>query len=138
MPLPSTTVIHPRWSEHHQPTATGTMTAECIITTPASTGTTAADGVYTPGAASTIYTGVCRVITLPRLQGITAVGAEQETHRRFQVSITADAPDIPIGALVGLTVATDPRLVGKKLRVTEVAYESEHWQRDLMCDEREA
>lgn len=138
MPLPTTRVIHPRWSEHHRPTATGTQTAECIITSRTGTGTTAPDGAYTPAAATTIYTGVCRLNALPRIEPPRAVGGAQETHHRYRVAITYDAADIPIGASVHITMATDARLIGREFRVTSVAYGSEQWERVLTCDEREA
>lgn len=139
MPLSGSHVIHPRWSEHHRPTATSAMTAECIITRATGPGTTAPDGTYTAAARTTIYTGVCRVVARPVInEGVKVAGETQETHRHYQVSIRHDTPEILIDDLVEVTVAVDAGLAGKKLRVVDVAYGSEQWQRDLLCDEREA
>jgi hypothetical protein len=130
-------VFHPRWSEHHRPTATASMDAECIITRQTS-GTTGPDGTFTPGAATPIYTGVCRIVPVTRPGRVAVVGEAQETHRHFQVAVRYDVPAILIDDLIDVTVAVDPLLVGKKLRVLEVSYGSEQWQRNLLCDEREA
>jgi hypothetical protein len=114
------------------------MDAECIITRPTSTGTTAGDGTYTPGSRTTIYTGVCRIVAITRPARIAVVGEAQETHRHFQVAVRFDAPAILIDDLVEVTVSVDPLMGGKKFRVLEVTYGSEQWQRNLLCDEREA
>lgn len=140
MPLagPGSRVIPPRWSEHHQATATATMTGECVITRQSDDGTTNDDGTWTPGPSTTIYTGPCRVIARTTDERIKVVGEEQETYRRYQVSIRHDAPDIVVGDLVNVTLAVDPGLVGKQFRVADIVYGTEQWQRDLICDEREA
>lgn len=114
------------------------MDAECIITRPAGTGTTAADGRYTPAVGTTIYTGVCRIVPITRPARVDVVGEAQETHRHFRVAVRYDVPEIRVDDLVDVTVSVDPQLTGRKLRVLEVAYGSEQWQRDLLCDEREA
>lgn len=131
-------VIDPRWNTFHRPTATATMDAECIITRPSGTGTTDADGTYTPSPGTPIYTGVCRVVTMIRTDAVQISGEAQETHRRLQVGIRYDAPEIRPGDLVDITMTADPQLLGRKLRVLEVAFGSEQWQRNLICDEREA
>lgn len=137
MPLIGAQIFHPRWNDHHRPTATASMDAACIITRPAGTGTTGTDGTFTPDPGTAIYTGVCRVVPLAQEQ-IALVGETQETHRRYQVGIRYDAPEILLGDLVDITMSGDAGLVAKKLRVTDVAYASEQWQRDMICDEREA
>lgn len=131
-------VIDPRWNDFHRPTATASMDAACIITRPTGTGTTDDDGTYTPSQGTTIYTGVCRVVTMVRTDAVQVAGEAQETHRRLQVGIRYDAPEIRIGDLVDITMTADPQLLGRKLRVLEIAYGSEQWQRNLICDEREA
>lgn len=137
MPLPGTKILHPRWSEHHRPTATASMDAECIITRPTGTGTTDSAGTYTPATGTPIYTGVCRVVPMTRPPRVAVVGENQETHRHYQVGVRFDAPEILIDDLVAITVSADPRLGGKKLRVVDITYSSEQWQRNLICDERE-
>lgn len=137
MPLAGSHVIHPRWSEHHRPTATGTMTGECIVTRQATAGTTDAGGRFTSGSATTIYTGVCRVTPLIRPARVEVVGEAQETHRHYQVAVRYDTPEVQIGDLVDITIAVDAGLAGRKLRVIDVTYGTEQWQRDLLCDELE-
>jgi len=130
-------IFHPAWSAFHRPAATASMTAECIITRQISPGTTATDGTWTPGTTTTIYTGVCRVVALPTNERIRVAGEAQETHRRYQVGVRYDCTTLLIDDLVDITVAVDAGLVAKKLRVTDIAYGSEQWQRNLVCDERE-
>lgn len=140
MPLagPGSRVIPPRWSEHHRPTATATMTGECVITRTTGGGTTDDDGTWTPAQPTTIYAGPCRFTALPQDEHIADVGAAQETRRRYQVSVRYDAPEIAIGDIVTMTLAADPGLVGQEVRVVDITYGSEQWQRDLICTEREA
>lgn len=137
MPLPNTRVISSRWSEHHRPTATGTMTATCEITRRGTGGTTDADGTYTPGGPSTLYTGPCRVQALASRQEVVVVGEAQETEHRYLVTIEFDAAEVRIGDLVKVTAAKDAGLVGRQLRVSDMAHGSEVWERDLFCKELE-
>jgi hypothetical protein len=65
------------------------------------------------------------------------VGEAQETRHRYQVSLLWDAAQVEIGDLVSVTGSVDLALAGKRLRVTDVQYGSEQWQRDLMCDQLE-
>ncbi|MGH3375987.1 MAG: DUF6093 family protein [Actinoallomurus sp.] len=132
-------IFHPHWNDHHRPTATAAMDAECIISRATGTGTTAADGTYTPAARTTIYTGVCRVVAPPLInEGIKVAGEAQETHRHYQVGVRYDCPELLINDLIELTVAVDAGLAGKKFRVVDLLYGSEQWQRNVLCDEREA
>jgi hypothetical protein len=137
MPLGGSHVIHPHWSAHHRPTATSTMTSECVITRRSPSGTTDDDGKWTPAAPSDIYSGTCRVQVLTTNERVLVVGETQNTRRRYQVSIEWDAAEISIDDLVCITKAKDPRLAGKQLRVADIAYGSEQWERDLVCMEME-
>lgn len=137
MPFPGTRVIHPDWSQHHRPTATGTLTAECTVTRKGGGGTTDPDGTWNPDPATTLYTGPCRVLALPTNERLMVIGDTQETLRRYQVSLRHDVDDVGIGDLVHITAAKDQGLVGKQLRVVDISYGSEEWQRDLIADELE-
>lgn len=131
-------VVHPRWSERHRPVATSTLTAECEVTRRGGAGTTDTVGVFTPPAATVVYTGPCRVLALTsRSARPVVVGEAQETRHRYQVSLLWDAAQVEIGDLVAVTGSVDPGLVGKPLRVTDIQYGSEQWQRDLLCDQLE-
>jgi hypothetical protein len=138
MPLTGSSVFHPRWNDYHRPTATASMDAECIITRPTSTGTTAPNGTYTPGSRTTIYTGVCRIVAPPLInEGIRLAGEAQETHRHYQVGVRYDCPELAIDDLIEVTVAADTGLIGKQFRIVDITYGSEQWQRNVLCDERE-
>lgn len=130
-------VIHPRWSEHHRPTATGTMTADCVMTREGTGGTTGPDGTWTPAPTTTLYTGPCRIVALPTTERIEVVGDAQETTRRYQVSVEYDVAEVAIRDLVRITAAKDAHLVGKQFRVIDIRYGSEQWQRDLIAEEVE-
>jgi hypothetical protein len=137
MPLPTSRVIDPRWSGHHRPTAAATMTAECVITRPTGGGTTGPGGIWTPPAAATLYTGACRVQALATNERLLPRGDTTETHRRYLVAVAWDTADPAIGDLIAITASVDPHLTGKKLRVIDIRYGAEQWQRDLICDEME-
>jgi len=137
MPLPGTRVIPPGWSDHHRPTATATMTATCTITRPSGPGATDGNGDYTPATPDTIYTGLCRVTPRTTDERLLLAGENQVTARRYAVAITHDAPEILVGDSVNVTTAVDPGLVGLSLRVLDVRYASEQWQRDLYTEEIE-
>jgi len=138
MPLPGTGLFDPGWSEFHRPTATTAMTAECVITRRGAGGTTAADGTFTPAAATTVYAGPARLVALWTNERLLARGETQETHRRYQVSIRHDAAEVKLGDIVAVTAAVDAGLVVRRLRVIDIRYGSEQWQRDFICDELEA
>lgn len=135
MPLPTGRVIHPAWSQHHRPTATGTMTATCTITGAGGDGTTDPDGNWTPGTGDTLYEGPCRLQALTTNERIEVAGDTQTTMRRYLVSISYDADRIENGATITITTAVDAEAVGMTLRVVDVRYGSEQWQRDLIAEE---
>lgn len=140
MPLPGTRVIHPRWSERHRPTATSAMTSTCVITRAASTGegaVTAADGTWTPGQRTTIYTGPCRVVPETSNEERIPTQDMQVTRRRYAVMIRWDGDAFQIGDQIQITEAADPQLAGKAFRVVDVTYGSEQWQRNLLAEEIE-
>lgn len=136
MPLPGTRVIHPDWSAHHRPTATGAMTATCIIRRRGEgEGTTNPDGTVDPPAAVTIYTGPCRLQALTTNERIEVAGDTQDTVRRYLIPVEWDAALIEVGDEVEITEAKDPQAAGIKLRVVDIRYGSEQWQRDLVAEE---
>jgi hypothetical protein len=142
MPLPGSRVIHPRWSEHHLPTATAAFTGRCVITRASGTGSTGEDGTWTPSPDSDppVYSGRCRAVGLGTDQGRFRVsGDAQETPRRYAVSIEYNTARILIGDTITFTEAQDDEedagLVGLQFRVVDVAYGTEQWQRDLLAEE---
>lgn len=140
MPLPSTQVIHGRWSEHHRPVATGAMTATCVITRAATAGTTGADGTWIPGPRTNVYEGPCRAYPYTPVGGQKRVisGERQTTQRGYRIQIRFDTPTIIIGDIVEITDAADADMIGLKFRVADVKYGWENFARDLIADEIEA
>lgn len=136
MPLPNTRVIPPGWSAHHRPTATIAMTATCVITRATGQGTTGPDGTYTPAASTTVHEGPCRVVPRATDQGVhRTIGEDQVTPRRYEISIGYDAPKIHLGDIVTFTDAQDSGLLSLNLRVIDVAFSSEQWQRMLYAQD---
>jgi hypothetical protein len=135
MPLPGSRVIPARWSEHHRPTATGGMTARCVITRAGGEGTTGSDGTWTPAADTQIYLGPCRLQALTTNERIEVAGETQDTVRRYLVAVEHDTARAEIGDKVEITEAVDAQAVGMTLRVVDVRYGSEQWQRDLIAEE---
>lgn len=113
------------------------MTATCTVTHRSGTGTTSGSGRYTPPAATTLYTGPCRVSLATVNERVEVVGENQETHRRYQVWLQYGAAEPPIGSLVNITDCPQGSLTGKKLRVVDTRLGSEQWQETLMAEELE-
>lgn len=133
MPLPTTRVIPDGWSEHHRPTATSTMTGRCIIRRTSGEGTTGPDGTWTPAAHVDVYVGPCRLQALST-ERLEVAGETQDTVRRYLVGVEHDA-DPRIGDEVEITDAKDAQAIGMTLRVVDVRYGTEQWQRDMVAEE---
>jgi hypothetical protein len=136
MPLPGTRVIHPRWSQHHRPTATGGLTGTCDVTR-RGTGKGVMDpdtGVVTPPARVTIASGVpCRVQAVTQTAGDRTVAGDEVTQREYLVSLQWDTAAVEVDDWVTITAARDAQLSGRSLRVIDVLHGTEQWQRDLHC-----
>lgn len=139
MPFPSTTVIHPDWSAHHQPTAQGAMTGGCIITTPGTgAGTRDPDtGYTTPAGPTTVYDGVCRV--QGDFRPTPVVDTDQQTaNRRYLVAIPAATTGVEEQMTVKVTSAPHaPQLAGRTLTIQALEYATEEFELDLICVEAE-
>ena len=136
MPLSGSRPVHPRWSQYHRPTATGTMSATCTITRESEAGTTDPDtGEWTPGNPTTIYTGPCRATPATADERLLVVGERAITSRRYSVAVQYDTADIEVGDVITITTAVDAGLVGMGLRVLDVMYASEQWERVLSAEE---
>jgi hypothetical protein len=136
MPRPGTGPIHPRFEERNRPAATGTMTAEAVITRDAGPGTFDPVTRKTPQLPdTTVHTGPARVQTMLRLNLPAEFGGQQVSLHRYQVSIAWDAPEIRVDDTVRFTAASDLQLVGRKVRVLDVIFSSLQLQRDLICEE---
>lgn len=130
-PLAGSAPIHPRWSEHHRPVASGSHTGRCTITRPGvGEGTEDPDGTWHPPAATTVYTGPFRV-TAPAPSSIVVVGEQQTAVASHEVAIEWDAAEVLEHDLITVDEASDPGFVGKQLTVTDIRYATERFERVL-------
>ncbi|NEA22580.1 DUF6093 family protein [Actinomadura bangladeshensis] len=117
MPLSTTTVFPPGWSQHHRPVASATMTGECTITR----------------GATQLYDGACRVIA-DRSDVRNSIGDQQILAVRYLITVRYDTNDVQVGDVVTVTVAVDGGLVGRTFVVKEIRYGTQQWERDLYCE----
>lgn len=138
--LPNTRLIPPAWEQHHAPTAEQAMTAECVVTRPASTpGQPTFDeltGRSVYPTSPTVYTGSCRM-QRAALSGIAepVIGGKPTPMRRYQFSTPLAAPPLQVNDVVEVTTAADPEFVGGKLRIVDVHGGSLVWQRNYMTEQ---
>lgn len=137
MPLPGTKVIHPRWSEHHEPTAAGVLTSECEFYRESGEGTSMPDGSWQPSAPLTIYTGPCRVVRLTSEEDHPVQGEKRLTTRRYSVQVLISSPEILTGDSLLITASNDPVMTGRRFRVEGMILGSEVWSRDMVVIEFE-
>lgn len=135
-PFPAARVIHPDWAVHHRPTAHGTLTATCTITTGGGGGWDPITGpIAAEEPAATLYTGLCGVLPLARGERTGDAAGQDVTDHPYAVAINAAAGEIPKGARVRIdTCPDDTQLVGKVLTVAETSFSSVRLERDLLCD----
>lgn len=136
-PLPSTKPIPDGWDAHHRPVATATMTASCSIARPAAGAYNAATLQYAANTDTAIYSGPCRIQQRTSAEATGDVAGQIVTTRSYLVAIEHDAGQVLVDDIVTLTDAVDALLIGRKLRVTDVQYGSNQWQRDLFCEDFE-
>lgn len=134
-PLAGHTPIHPRWSEHHRPVATGTQTGTCTITRETAPGHVDDDGVWQPPTRNDIYAGPCRVTPQPAEARVVVSGEERNLFRGYEVAIEWDSADVREGDQVTIVTVKDPRLAGVDLKVMDVRMASEQWERVLTCEQ---
>jgi hypothetical protein len=75
------------------------------------------------------------VQALTTSERIEVAGESQDTVRRYLVAIEYDADQVHLGDDIEVTAAVDALLVGMTLRVVDIRYGSEQWQRDLIAEE---
>lgn len=135
-PLAGHTPIHPRWSEHNRPVASGTHTGTCAITRPGTgPGTTDPDGTWHPPAATAVYAGPCRVASRSARSGVVwhVSGEEKVAEYDYVVAIEWDADEVLEHDVVTFNTATDPHLPGKQFQVVGIINASQLWERILLC-----
>lgn len=139
MPFPSTRTIHPDWSRHHQPVADGTRAGRCTITATSPGG----DGGWDPETGPTqpdtptapLWTGEFRAQALQTQVRQQDAAGQAVTIRAYLITITAAAPEAPVGARVRVEECPDnPAFVGKVLTITGVTYATHRFEWDLYAD----
>lgn len=136
-PLPSTRAIPDGWDAHHRPVATSSMTATCSIRRPATGVYNTATLQYGDADGTLIYSGPCRLQQRTRAEFAGDVAGQQVTTRSYLLAIEWDAAQILVDDIATIDTATDPRLATRKLRITDVQYGSDQWQRDLYAEDFE-
>ncbi|MFF3443644.1 DUF6093 family protein [Streptosporangium sp. NPDC002721] len=134
MPLVGHGPIPPRWSEHHRPTAVGTLTGTCRITRGGGDGHLDDDGVWHPPGTTVVYVGPCR-ITAPAGISNPVVGDQPTGMGDYQVAIRWDVAEILEHDIVEVLTAKDPQLPGRKFQVKDPlgGGGTEQWERVLTC-----
>jgi len=135
MPRPGSHVIHPDWEQRHRPTATATMTAQCVIDREDPDGTPVFDPIagVTTRPRITVYTGPCRVQRRSVAESERQSGDQEVTTADYLVVIEHDAEDVQVADRVTIGASSDPTLTGHALTVASVMRGSLRFERDLTC-----
>lgn len=135
-------VIHPDFEARNAPAAEDVMTATCSVTrqttNPGPQGFDATTGRSVYPAATSVYTGPCRVQTQAAGLGggrAPEVGEKTTTLHSYEVGMPLAAPLLRVNDVVEVTAAKDAAFIGRKLRVVGVQGGSIVWQRTYSCEE---
>lgn len=77
-------------------------------------------GDWTPAAATTVYSGACRVRKPDALAQQFVFGDVSTTVSRFLVDLPTDAPLAVVGDIFMLTTSDDPQIVNVPMRVVSI------------------
>ena len=83
-----------------------------------------ATGVFTPGAATVVYSGVCRVRKPNEVEHQTVFGDLNVTVTRYLVSLPFDVPLFAIGDVFIVGESADSEIVAVPMRVVAVVGKS--------------
>jgi hypothetical protein len=133
MPRPGTPAVHPEMVRTVRAIAEDAMTDECTITRGGTRTFDRAAMKYTGEAGATQYDGPCRIQPDPGRDKVVEAGGELVTLRRFTVSLPLSAIDVKVDDHVTFTASRDPGLIGRQMRVINVAAGSYEGQRHLTC-----
>lgn len=136
--LPGHQALHPRFEQHHRPTAEQFHTATVEVRRHSS------EAVWDPQEGRSVYpapavvwTGQARIARTPQMERPVDVGGRRVVLVGAVVSIPADSAEVQIGDEVRVTDwpgpdTGDPHLAGRPLWVNEVRPGSLMFQRDLV------
>jgi hypothetical protein len=88
-------------------------------------------GDYTPGAATVVYAGACRVRKPTAVEQQVVFGDTSATVSRYLVNVPVDAPLFQIGDVFTLTTTDDGELRDRPMRVATVVGKSVLMYRQL-------
>ena len=136
MPFPSSLPVHPSWSEHHQPVASGTLTGRLVISLPTASVWSPETGAGTPAEGEVLYDGAFRAQSLAGETSPQVDAAGQPvTIRSYLLVVDAAAPGVPAGARAKVHVCPDDAaLVDKTFVVVGTSYGSRRFERDLYAE----
>lgn len=126
-PLTGSTVIPPRWSEHHRPVADKTMTLPCRILRPPA-GPPAWGEDVTPE--TVVWSGKCRLQELNRDNQV--LPADQPTQlRRYLAVVPVEVLPIARGGDGGDVLEAG----GRRYEILQVQHGSLIWETDLIVQD---
>lgn len=95
------------------------MPDTCTITRRAVASFNPGTGAYTPGAATSVFSGVCRI--RPTVSDrVVQVGEQPVSLQTYDVTLPYNAGDVRVDDLWTGVACTDTRLNGRELRVVDV------------------
>lgn len=111
------------------------MVDACTITAAGTQTYDAATDTWTSGAATTVYTGACRVSIADTNDREGVAGVDPVSERDYVVSVPMTVTGAAVDQTVTITAsALDPALVGLTLRVIGVARGTNLTARRLNCE----
>lgn len=140
MPLRNSRLLHPRFHQEIRRSAVGDRgyPDECTITRPGTgEGTTdPATGIWTPPAATVVYTGCCRVQGDTRTQGkIQEKGDEIVALHRYRAGVPWDVDQVLVDDVLTVTCSEDPVIVGRPLMVRDFVLDTFLVRRTLLLED---
>jgi hypothetical protein len=119
-------------------TATAALAATCTISRAAGEPVlNPATSQYDVTPAETVYVGPCRVRTLNTQDMAVLVGDLHETLSRYIATLPHTATGIEVDDFLTVTAGTDPDLIGRPLRVTDVRWSEWQIDRRVVLEDRQ-
>lgn len=111
-------------------TSAAALPDTCTITRPSETGSlNTSTGVWTPSAASTIFTGACRVRPVTSADQTVVFGEDQVTKQRYVGTFPHSVPALEIDDIVAVSSSSDTGIMARTFRVVVISSGSWHIDR---------